>query len=473
MKNNFLWTFSDLENILQPLELKVEGVLDARLGVTSVAIDSRDVREGTLFFAIKGERNDGHDYLAQAIKSGACAAVVSDDFCHCDEIKIPLFKTSDTYKALLKLAVNGRKRFSGQVVEITGSVGKTTIKEMLAFSLKNDDEKCYFSKKNFNNHFGVPLTLANMPKNLDFAILEAGMSGLNEIEFLTKMINPHISLISTICSNHVSNFSSIMDIARAKAEIFSHHPSEGATLIPKDSAFFDFLKQSAKEFGIEKIYSFGDDSSDDVRLLGLNSEKGVFVLKVDVFGKVIEYKLNTINDSWVANSLAVLGAVHLLGADVEHVSQKLAEFKPIDGRGRQYCCKKFDGASFFVIDESYNASPDSMKAALRSLSNFQSDRRKIAILADMKELGDNSVNMHLDLLPTIDKFNIDVVIACGSCMEKVFLALPNEKKGEWYASSEELLNNFNFNDFIKDRDVIMIKGSHSMNCAKIVERLVN
>ncbi|MDR1475030.1 MAG: UDP-N-acetylmuramoyl-tripeptide--D-alanyl-D-alanine ligase [Holosporales bacterium] len=441
-------------------------------GVQSVSIDSRTVGELGLFFAIKGINNDGHDYVDRAFDNGACAAVVSRAL-HGKSYNTPnVFVVDDTYGALLSLSKAARARFQGKVVEITGSVGKTTIKEMLAYLLGLQSH-CHASPKSFNNRYGVPLTLANMSRHDDYAIIEAGMSNFDELKSLTELILPDISFISSICNAHIGNFKSLMDIAKAKSEIFSCFRGKGVSLIPSDSPFFDFLYKAAKSQGIKDVFSFGEANRADAKLIESRMEQNWLSVTGSIFGREVRYRLDTSGEHWISNSLAVLALVHLIGGDMEQAAENFFGFKPIEGRGKRHKIKTKKGIEFLLIDESYNANPESMAAALRNLGKINTGaNRRIAIIADMKDLGEQNVKLHLSLLPVIDKYNIDVVFACGDLMLELYKFIPADKQAGWFPSVNRMIAEFSLEDYVKNGDVIMVKGSHGMKGNKIVDELL-
>ncbi|MDR1031765.1 MAG: UDP-N-acetylmuramoyl-tripeptide--D-alanyl-D-alanine ligase [Holosporales bacterium] len=464
---DILWTASELAEVLGAPSCEDRDVFP---GALSVSIDSRFVSKSWLFFAIKGHNNDGHNFVDQAFDNGACAAVVGRDFA-CE--RGCRFVVDDTYAALVALSKAARARFQGKVIAITGSVGKTTIKNMLAYLL-GLQSKCHASPKSFNNQYGVPLTLANMPRDCRFAVIEAGMNNPGELTSLGELIMPDISCISSICEAHIGRFDSLMNIAQAKSELFKHFNGPGTALLPGDNPFFKFLADTAKASGIRDVFSFGEADYADSRLIGVKTEKDSLSVNASVFGRKVEYRLDTLGEHWIHNSLAVLAMVHLAGGDVEKAASDFFGFKPTVGRGAKYKIKTSKGAEFLLIDESYNANPESMAAALRSLGGTSSGQgRRIAVIADMKELGEQDVALHLRLLPVIDKYRIDKVFTCGELMHNLHKLVPTDKRGEWFPSCEQMTAEFSFEGYIKDEDIVMVKGSNSMGGGKIVEQLLS
>ncbi|MDR1366158.1 MAG: UDP-N-acetylmuramoyl-tripeptide--D-alanyl-D-alanine ligase [Holosporales bacterium] len=460
---DILWTAKELAEALGAPSCENHGAL-------SVSIDSRFVGKSWLFFAIKGHNNDGHNFIDQAFSNGACAVVASCDFAYERGFG---FAVDDTYTALVALSKAARARFQGKVIAITGSVGKTTIKNMLGYLL-GLQAKCHASPKSFNNQYGVPLTLANMPHDCRFAVIEAGMNNPGELTSLGELIMPDISCISSVCEAHIGRFDSLMNIAQAKSGIFNHFNGHGITLLPSDNPFFRFLVDTAKASGIRDVFSFGEADYADSRLIEAKTEKGSLSVTASIFGRKVEYKLDTLGEHWIHNSLAVLALIRLAGGDVEKAASDFLGFKPTVGRGAKHRIKTSKGAEFLLIDESYNANPESMASALRSLGRTSPGQgRCVAVIADMKELGEQSVALHLRLLSVIDKYKIDKVFTCGELMHNLHELISTDKRGEWFPSCEQMMAEFSFEKYIKDGDTVMVKGSHSMGGEKIVAQLLS
>ncbi len=318
----------------------------------------------------------------------------------------------------------------------------------------------------------MPLSLARMPKDTEFGIFEIGMNHLGEITPLTRLVCPHIAIITTVAPVHLEFFKDVGEIALAKSEIFDGVVEGGAVLLNKDNAFFDFLSEKARNRGIENVHSFGETEDADIRLRRSKLHSSCSCVSADVFGSGVTYKVGIPGSHLVANSLAVLGAVGLAGADLAKAAMALGDLQAMKGRGERTSVTKADGVSFDVVDESYNANPASMKAALETLGGTRGIKgRRIAILGDMRELGETADRLHFDLADVIATAGIDRVYCCGQHMSKLRDALSPSVLGGHALISTDLVSKIKAD--VQAGDVFMIKGSLGTNMAPIVEALMS
>lgn len=434
----------------------------------SVAIDSRTLEAGALFVAIKGERLDGHDYVAKAFASGAGGAIVSQDIDLPDEQGC-LIRVGDTLEALNALARAARARSSAKIIAVTGSVGKTGTKEALRLALQ-EAGPTHASQKSYNNHWGVPLTLANLAHKSSFGVFEIGMNHAGEIAALVDLVRPHIAIITTVEPVHLEFFASVEKIAEAKAEIFDGLTEGGTAVLNRDNEHFALLKKRAEECGAAKILDFGTDKEAyaHVREMALNADGS----DVDALigGRELRYRIGAPGRHHVLNSLAVLAACDAAGVDLATSAAALAGQRAQKGRGERFVAPLGAG-EVALIDESYNANPASMRAALDAMAQTPREQfgRRIAVLGDMLELGAKSAQLHQTLAGAVDAAGVDVVFACGPMMAQLFEALPTRIKGGYAKSSDALAPLVV--DALKAGDVVMIKGSLGSRMEPIVAAL--
>ncbi|MEG8098888.1 UDP-N-acetylmuramoyl-tripeptide--D-alanyl-D-alanine ligase [Candidatus Liberibacter brunswickensis] len=465
MKN--LWTFHDLFKSIQ-------GCYSGKMPegyVQGISIDSRSIAPKEAFFAIKGNNFDGHDFVSCAVQKGASLVVIKKNMAKSiGSLSVPVFLVEDVLSSLNKLAMTARFRSKAKIIAITGSVGKTTTKEMLNIAFSSIG-KTYACIDSYNNHIGVPLTLARMPPDMDFGIFELGMNHLGEISFLTNLVRPHVAIITSIAPAHLENFLRIEEIASAKSEIFEGLEKTGRVFLNHDDSFFEFFKKKAHDIGINKIYSFGKSNNADFRLQTFeqNSEKSL--IKVQLQGKLSEVTYHALGYHMAQNMLATLGIISALDLDVDKAIKALSVFHPKEGRGKRYCCKCEKGF-FTLIDESYNANPTSMKAAISVLSQVypHGKGRQIAVLGDMCEMGELSKYFHVNLAEVLSLYNISHVWLYGVHMLELRNVLSNNIHVHYYEKIEE------FFSFIKssliDGDVMVIKSSHSCGFHNLVKLLL-
>src|SRR5437764_1652034 len=438
-------------------------------GVTGLSIDSRTIAAGEAYFAIKGDVHDGHDFVAAALAAGAGLAVVAKAQADKFAPDAPLLVVDDVLAGLINLACASRARLGAQVIAVTGSVGKTSTKEALRRLLGAQGET-HASAASFNNHWGVPLSLARCPASARFAVFEIGMNHAGEIGPLVKMVRPHVAVITTVEPVHLEFFGGIEAIADAKAEIFTGVERGGAVVLNRDNSQFARLRQNAEKFGIARIVSFGADEKSDARLLDLSLHATCSAVHASILGHDVTYKLGMPGRHMAMNSLAVLAAVSLVGADLARAALSLSQIEPAAGRGIRRALEVSSGEAT-LIDESYNANPASMAAALNVLGQAAvgPHGRRIAILGDMLELGPTGPALHRRLVDAVKANHIDLVYCCGPLMRNLWNALSAGKRGG-YAESAAALE-AQAVSAIRAGDAIMIKGSLGSKMKTIVSAL--
>ena len=434
-----------------------------------VSIDSRTLLPGDLFVALRGPTFDGHAFVAEALARGAAAAVVAR---RPDGVEgAALLLVDDTLKALQDLGRAARARARAGIVGVTGSVGKTGVKEALLLALGRQGAT-HASVGSFNNHWGVPLSLARTPPAARFAVFEMGMNHAGEIAPLTRQVRPHVAVITTVEAVHIENFSSVEAIADAKAEIFLGLEQGGTAVLERDNRHFERLRRLAQAGGVGRILSFGRAAEADVRLLAEAEESDrTTTVEADVHGMPLIYRLGIAGRHWVMNSLAVLATVHALGADVAAAAAALADLRPGKGRGLRTSVSLLHGC-FELIDDSYNASPASMAASFEVLrrSRPAAGGRRIAVLGDMLELGADSPALHAGLARGLVENRIDLVFTAGPLMAHLRAALPAGMRAAHCADSATLAPEVAA--AVRPGDVISVKGSAGSRMRTVVEALL-
>lgn len=458
-----LWT---IDAMAAAMRAERAGALPA--DVNGISIDSRTSGKGDAFFAIKGENRDGHDFVDSALKAGAGLAVVARD--QRDRFAgAPLLVVPDVLEALRNLARAARARTEARVIAVTGSVGKTGTKEALRLALSTDGET-HASVASYNNHWGVPLSLARCPASTKYAVLEIGMNHAGEITPLTKLARPHVAIITGIEPVHLEYFGSLEKIADAKAEIFAGVEPGGAAVLNRDNAQFSRLATAAKAARIERVVSFGEHKDADALLLRLSLQADCSTVEARILGQTVTYKLGAPGRHLVLNSLAVLTAVSLVGADLALAALALNNLRPASGRGTRTVLT-VPGGNAVLIDESYNANPASMQAAIALLGQVPVGQRgrRIAVLGDMLELGPTAAELHRALAKAIEAANVDLVFCSGPLMRALWEALPSRARGgysETAAGLEPMVVSA-----IRAGDAVMVKGSLGSKMGPIVRAL--
>ena len=436
---------------------------------SGVSIDSRSLEPGDLFVALQGPNFDGHDYVQQALDAGACAALVHSRPEGLGE-DAPLLLVEDSLAGLWALGRAARARSKAQIVAVTGSVGKTGTKTALHKCLSALGETSA-SAASFNNHWGVPLSLARMSRSAVYGVFELGMNNPGEIGPLSRLVRPEVSIITTVEPVHLAQFRSVAEIADAKAEIFEGMNAGGAAVLNRDNPFFPVLLEKAQACGVGRALSFGRHPEANIRLLDCSLHATCSSVRALVKDRELEYCLSLPGEHWVINSLAVIGAIFALGADVGTAAAELARLDQLKGRGQRHSVD-CAGGSFLLIDESYNANPASMRAALDVLARTETrgEGRRIAILGDMLELGASSAQRHARLAEAVEAGDIDLVYSCGSDMAALHEALPKARRGAHAPDSDALATIVTA--AVGPGDAVMVKGSLGSRMAVIVTALM-
>jgi UDP-N-acetylmuramoyl-tripeptide--D-alanyl-D-alanine ligase len=458
-----LWTQTELSVALGTAPSRS---LDTTIG--GVSIDSRTLEYGDLFFAIRGDAHDGHDHVARALEAGAAAAVVSRE--RAPELAAlgPAFVVEDTLKAMERLGVAARARSNAKIVAVTGSVGKTTAKEMLRAMLT----ACgltHVSAASYNNHWGVPLTLARMPADARFGVFEMGMNHAGEIAPLTRMARPHVALVTTIAPVHIEHLGSIEAIADAKAEIVLGLEPQGTVVLNRDAPQFERLKKAATARGA-RVWSFGRGADCDARLVEVEAIDGGSRVRVRVLAHELAFELGAPGAHMAQNALGALLTAEALGANLDACAAALEFFSAQKGRGERFLLPMADGPAT-IIDESYNANPASMRAALALLAAAKPGPkgRRIAVIGDMLELGPRAAAMHAELAADLSANKVDLLFGAGPLTRALYEAAPASMRAAWTERSSELTDEVART--LRGGDIAMIKGSNGSRMGPLVSAL--
>ena len=459
-----LWTLDAMANAMGAAR---QGHLPA--SISGLSIDSRSIGPGEAFFAIRGDHRDGHEFVPAALSAKAALAVVAIDRRGGFPGDAQLLIVPDVLAALRDLAAAARARLAGNVIGVTGSVGKTGTKEALRLALSKDGET-HASVASYNNHWGVPLSLARCPSSARYAIFEMGMNHQGEIAPLSRLVRPQVAIITTIAPVHLEFLGSLANIADAKAEIFLGVPPDGGAVINRDIGQFAQLKARAQQAGIARVISFGAHAEADARLIKCALHASCSTVEAEIFGTRFSYKIGAPGRHLVINSLAVLATAELVGADLALAALALAELRAAPGRGAPIEIE-LPGGPALVLDESYNANPASVEAALAVLgrSPVGPRGRRIAVLGDMLELGPNGPDLHRGLADAVIANGIDLVFCCGPLMEALWRVLPASRRGGYAQNSAAL--EAEVLPAIRAGDVVMVKGSLGSRMAPIVKAL--
>ena len=440
--------------------------------ITGASIDTRTLEPGDLFFAIRGEARDGHDFVRAALEKGAGAAVVAasraEELADAGPVLAVEAGTDDpVLEAMRRIGLAARARTRAGIVAVTGSVGKTGTKEALRHVLSAQGET-HASVASYNNHWGVPLTLARMPEATRYGVFEVGMNHAAEILPLSAMVAPDVALITTVEPVHIEHFPSLSAIADAKGEIFSGLKPGGVAVINRDNPNYERLLAHAHASRAGRVVTFGEHEAADVRAHRILTRPDVSVVDATVMGVPVTYQLGTAGRHVAMNSLGVLAVIHALGADLARAALSLASLKPPVGRGARTALRIDEGEAF-LVDESYNANPASIRASLATLAGIETGPRgrRIAVLGDMKELGAAGEGLHRELAEAVETHGIDLVFAAGPLMRHLFEALPMARRGVAAPTAAEIVDAVVA--VLRPGDAVMVKGSNSMRMARIVE----
>ena len=439
--------------------------------MSGLSIDTRTIGGGEAFFAIQGDVRDGHDFVPAALDAKAGLAVVASEKRKTFAVDAPLLVVTDVLQGLTDLARASRARTEAKIIAVTGSVGKTGTKEALRLALAKSGAT-HASIASYNNHWGVPLSVARMPQNTQFGVFEIGMNHAGEITPLTRLVRPHVAIVTTVEPVHLEYFGSVEAIADAKAEIFLGLEPGGAAVLNRDNGQFSRLQRAAKAAGA-RIVSFGEHADADARLLQASLHADSSAVQADILGTEVTYKLGAPGRHVVQNSLAVLAAASLAGADLALTALALASLEAPTGRGQRVTLSLPGGGSALLIDESYNANPASMRAALAVLGQAPIGRngRRIAVLGDMLELGSASPDLHRGLAEPVLAHDLDLVFCAGPMMQSLWDALPSERRGG-YAETAAALEPHVI-AAVADGDAVMVKGSLGSKMGPIVKALAH
>lgn len=434
-----------------------------------ISIDSRTTAPGDLFIALQGPTHDGHNHVAAAFAAGASAALVAKQPMQVPP-DAPLVFVEDTLVALQELGRAGRDRAHGTILAVTGSVGKTSTKEMLRLTL-GAVGKTYANPGSFNNHWGVPIALASLPPDADYGIFEMGMNHAGELTALSALVRPHIAVITTIEAVHLEFFASTEAIADAKAEIFQGMRENGTVILNRDTPHYARLASAAKSRGIKKIMSFSTQGKADAALLDCTLTSEGSTVDAVIAGHNAHYSIGAPGMHLVQNSLAALLAAAVASGKVEECAAALPHYKPPKGRGVSQAMALPGGESLTLIDESYNASPAAVRAVVRVLEQTVPARggRRILVLGDMLEMGVTSPELHAGLTSTIVEAKIALVFCCGEMMRFLYDALPPPLRGAYAANSAELATLVV--QAVRADDVVTIKGSKTMLMGRVTDAI--
>ncbi|MBS0547052.1 MAG: UDP-N-acetylmuramoyl-tripeptide--D-alanyl-D-alanine ligase [Proteobacteria bacterium] len=456
-----LWTSDEVARALSPVAMS--GAFEA----TGVTFDSRAVGKGDIFFALTGETTDGHGFVADALARGAAAAIVSRD--------VPgasgnLVRVADTMKALVDLGRAGRARSNARVASVTGSVGKTSTKDALRAML-SAQASTSASTASFNNHVGVPISLARLPRDAAYGVFEIGMNHPGEIEPLARQVESHVGVVTNVGPAHIGHMGSEEAIADEKACLFAGMRSGAVAVLNRDNRHFDRLADKARRFGVARIVGFGRNDAADARLLACDLQDTGSDVAANLHGRRIEYRLGAAGEHWVLNSLAALAVVEALGADVLKAAQTLAEVKATPGRGARRRLK-FGAGTIELLDESYNANPASVKAMLAVLARTEPapGGRRVLAMGDMRELGEGADAFHAGLADAVAASGAAQVFLCGPHMQALWPRLAAAQRGVHRPDSAALAGDVAA--ALKAGDVVAVKGSLGSKMKNVVDAIL-
>lgn len=445
------------------------GTCGGKWVASSVVINSRKVANGSLFVALPGEKVDGHDYVKSAIDAGAVAAIVTRYVDGVDTMQQVLVPNAEV--ALQQLGHAARKRSHAKFIGVTGSVGKTGTKEMLAKALAVSGNT-YATTGNYNNHLGVPITLANMPLDTQFAVLEMGMNHAGEISMLSDMVKPDLAIITTVDAVHIEYFGGIEGIADAKAEMFDGMGRKGVAVLNRDNSQYERLRAKAEKKGLDRVLTFGVHEDAWARLTRYAIEDTGSLVEANLGATHVAFRIGAIGKHWALTALAVLTSVEALGGNVAKAAAALEQFSEPKGRG-QIRKLAFKTGQLRLIDDTYNASPVSVAGAIEKVAAIRDASpepvRTLVVLGDMLELGEHAHDMHVGLVPSLINNQMDLVFAAGSFMQHLYMALPETMRGAYAANSRELAPKVV--EQLRAHDLVLVKGSRGSKMEVVVEAI--
>jgi UDP-N-acetylmuramoyl-tripeptide--D-alanyl-D-alanine ligase len=455
-----LWTSAEVARALSPV------AMPAPFEATGVTFDSRAVARGDLFFALAGETTDGHGFVADALARGAAAAVVSRE--------VPgaarLVRVADTMKALVDLGRAGRARSSARIASVTGSVGKTSTKDALRTML-SAQAKTEANAASYNNHVGVPISLARLPTDASYGVFEIGMNHPGEIEPLARQVAAHVGVVTNVEPAHIGHMGSEEAIADEKACLFAGMSAGAVAVLNRDNRHYERLAGQARRFGVSRIVGFGKSAAAEARLLACRLQDSGSDVEALIHGRRIEYRLGAAGEHWVLNSIAALAVVEALGADVAKAAATLGEVKASPGRGARRRLK-FGSGTVEFLDESYNANPASVRAMLAVLARTAPapGGRRLLALGDMRELGEYADGLHAGLADAVAASGAAQVFLCGPHMQALWQRLAAAQKGAYRRDSAALAGEVAA--ALRAGDVIAIKGSLGSKMKNVVDAVL-
>ena len=427
-----------------------------------IALDSRDVKKDNLFLAIKGKINDGNKFISKALKKGASFIVSSQIK---NNYRKKILKIDNEINFLNNFARLKRNNCNAKIIAITGSAGKTSLKNLLNTLLQKFGNT-FASPRSYNNHFGVPLSLSNLKTSHKYGVFEVGMSKAGEINNLSKLIRPNIGIITNIGEAHIENFNHIKDIAKAKSEIINNIENNGSIILNHDDKFFNYLNSIAKKKKI-KVVTFGKKKKSDIHLIKIKKFNDIDIIMINVRGQIVEVKAKNIN---IYNILCSLAVLNELGLDINQIIKMYKSFEPSNGRGKIHKIKRYKKI-FKLIDESYNANPLSVKTAINNLKAIKKNKfKKYLLLGDMLELGKKSEFYHKNLSRLINSSDIDKVFVKGEKTLFTYKNLKKEKRGNIIQCDQDI--DLILKNIITNNDYLMIKGSNATGLKNISNSMI-
>ena len=455
MMKKSLWTSEELE-------IATGGKATQSFSCNDLSIDTRSIEPGNMFIALTDIR-DGHEFVPDAIKAGASSALVkrlSSD--------IPSLLVTDVDSALIDLGQFAKARSKAERVAVTGSVGKTSVKEMIARIFRYVGN-AHWSEKSFNNHYGVPLTLARMPADTERAVFEIGTSSVGEISERSNLVQPHHAMVTAIAPAHLEFFDSVGAIADEKSDIFVGLEKEGSIILPSDDQFFERMEARAKSnCPSGKLSTFGKDRNAQSVVKAYDTDGISSLTEIEVDGTLVKVSLNAVGEHWAMNSAASLLVAVRSGISSQDAAEALSGYTALEGRGTAENLRLPSGGNFVLIDDSYNANPTSMRAAINGLKS-RVGKRRIAALGEMLEIGPTSDEMHSNLIDPIREVGIDHLLLAGDHMRSLRDVSIDYISVDWSKTAEPLIQIAK--NLLQDGDILLVKGSNASGMGRLVESL--